>query len=244
MEVRAKWLWIVTLANVAVASFLVLVVYAMMLALAALSPYVSGWPLVALLPIGLGLSVVGLKLSVRVVSSVTRRIVYLVNGCALAVNVAVIAGIAALLVGSTQERVIIPDGYQGDVYVIHGAADGQPSKTRWGVTYRIPPDGILRTREPLLSSLTRKKYYYERQDGSLERIRNSWPTTIHRTPGNLANDKDIGVFFPRTGTFTDSAGCRVQFDLFYVGTTSHLLSKYPRNDIGRYVHDHPAVCSK
>jgi hypothetical protein len=216
----------------------------MMFALAAFSPYVSGWPLFVLLPLGVVLSIVGLKVSGTAASSIARRIGYLANGCVLAVHAVVIIAAAAIFFRSTQEQVILPDGYKGDVYIIHGAADGQPSKTRWGVTYRIPADGILPTPEPPPSGLTWKKYYYERQDGALERIRNFWPTTIHRTAENVANDKDVGVFFPRAGTFTDSTGCTVRYELFYVGTKAYLLSKYTRNDLRRYVRDHPAVCSK
>jgi hypothetical protein len=238
------WVWIVTIANAIVAVLLLLALYGIVLALAVLAPYIYTWPLFAVLLVGVALSIVGLKLSLRVASRVARRVGYLVNGCALALNVVVILGVAAIFIGSTKERVIIPEGYKGDIYVIHGAADGQPSKTRWGLTYRVPPDGILRTRESLLRGWTTREYYYERQDSSLERIRDFWPTTIPRTPENLTNDKDIGVFFPRTGTFTDSTGCSVQFEQFYVGTKAHLLSKYREVNIGRYILDHPVGCSK
>jgi len=53
---------------------------------------------------------------------------------------------------------------------------------------------------------TRTEYDYQMETWSPERIRNFWPTTIHPTAENLANDRDIGVFFPRTGTFTAPNG--------------------------------------
>ena len=109
--------------------------------------------------------------------------------------------------------------------------------------YRIPLDGILRTQEPEIPGWTRTKYYYEKQDGSLELIQNLWLTTVHRKPENLADDKDIGVYFPRTGTFTDSSGCSVRYEQFYVGTKAHLLSKYKGNDLVHYVRDHPGACT-
>jgi hypothetical protein len=55
----SKRLWIVTLADVAVAFLLLLVLYAIRLALAVLAPEIAGWPLYILLPLGLALSVVG-----------------------------------------------------------------------------------------------------------------------------------------------------------------------------------------
>ncbi len=77
---RSKRLWIVTFANVAVAFLLLLVLYAISLALAALAPEISGSPLCILLPLGLALSVVGLMLTKSVASRWSRSIVYVVNG--------------------------------------------------------------------------------------------------------------------------------------------------------------------
>lgn len=239
------WLWTVTVANIAVTSGLVVVIYSIMLALAVLAPEISGWPLYTLLIVGLALSVTGLRFTKGVVSRTLRRIGFGVNGFALAFDLLVVFGLATMFFGSTKERFLIPDGYKGDVYVVYGARDGESlNKTHDGVTFRIPQDGVLRTRGAMLRGWTRTQYYYERQDGSLERIRNLWPTTIHPTPENLANDKDIGVFFPRSGTFTDSKACSVQFEQFYVGTKAHLLSKYRENDLGHYLRDHPGACSK
>jgi hypothetical protein len=244
MEAQSKWLWAVTLANTAVASLLLLVIYGMMLGLAVLAPEISGWPLYILLPIGLVLSLTGLRFTKGNPSRASRRVASVLNASALILDLLVILGLATMFFGSTKERFLIPDGYKGDVFVLYGAQDGESlSKSRGKITYRIPKDGILRTREPMLRGSTRTEYYYLRQDGSLVRIGNFWPATIPQTPENLANDEDIGVFFPRTGTFADSTGCSVQFEQFYVGTKAHLLSKYRQNDLGRYVRDHFGACS-
>ncbi len=80
------------------------------------------------------------------------------------------------------------------------------------------------------------------ETGNLERIRNFWPTTIHPTAENLANDRDIGVFFPRTGTFTDPKGCSVEYQLFYVGTKAHLLRRNKQLDISAHLQGHPVGC--
>jgi hypothetical protein len=245
MDARSKWLWTVTLANIVVASLLLLVIYAMMVALAVLAPEITGWPLFILLLISLALSITGLRFAKGVVSRASRLVASVLNGGALALDLLIILGLAAIFFGSTREQFLIPDGYKGDVFVVYSAQDGEPlNKSHGKVTFRIPEDGILRIRDPMLRGGTRPEYYYLRQDGSLERIQGFWPTTIHPTPENLANDKDIGVFFPRSGTFTDSKGCSIQYEQFYVGTKVHLLSKYRQKDLGGYVRDHPGACSK
>ncbi len=244
MEAQSKWLWTITIPSAVVASLLMVVVHSIMLALAVIAPEISGWPLFILLPISLVLSVTGLRFAKTSVSSVARRVAFVINGFALAFDLLIILSVATIFFGSTSERFLIPDGYKGDVYVVYGARDGESlNKAMWRVTYRIPQDGILRTQMPTIPRWTRAEYYYEKQDGSLEQIRNFWPTTIHPTAENLANHKDLGVFFPRTGKFTDANGCSVQFEQFYVGTKAHLLSQYRQIDLGRYVRDHPGACS-
>ena len=212
MEARSKRLWVVTLANVAVVLLLLLSLYGIMLAMAVLAPVVSGWPLYILLPLGLALSALGLRFTKGVASRTSRGIAYVANGCALALDLVIIFGFGALFISSTKEQFLIPDGYEGDVYVVYGAADGESlNKTRWAVTYQIPKDGVLRVQGPMGRSWTRTEYDYQTETGNLKRIRNFWPTTIHRTPETLANDWDLGVFFPRTGRFTDPNGCSVEF---------------------------------
>ena len=225
------------------AFLLLLGLYGIVLALAVLAPEISGWPLYILLPLGLALSFLGLRFARRVTLPTSRRIAYLVHGCALALDLIIIFGFAALFMSSTKERFLIPVGYKGDVYVVYGAPGGESlDKARWEVTYRIPKDGVLRVQGPMARTWTRTEYDYQMETGKLERIRNFWPSTIHPTPENRANDRDIGVFFPRTGTFTDPKGCTVEYQLFYVGTKAHLLTKYKQLDISAYLQDHPVGC--
>jgi hypothetical protein len=243
MEARSKRLWVVTLANVAVAFLLLLSMYGIMLAMAVLAPEISGWPLYILLPLGLALSFLGLRFTKGVASRTSRGIAYVANGCALAFNLIIIFGFGALFISSTKERFLIPDGYKGDVYVVYGAPDGESlNKTRWAVTYQIPKDGVLRVQGPMVRTWTRTEYDYQTETGNLERIRNFWPSTIHPTPENLANDRDLGVFFPRTGRFTDPNRYSVEYQLFYVGTKAHLLTKYKQVEISAYLQNHPVEC--
>jgi hypothetical protein len=244
MDSQSKRLWIVTVANTAVTVLLLLSVYSIAVLLAVLAPEISSWPLFVFLTVGLVLSIVGLRFA-KGVSRISRRSALALNGCALALDLLIVVGLATMFFGSTKKRFLIPDGYKGDVYVVYDARDGDSlEKRRGGITYRIPGDGILRTHESMVRSWTRTEYYYERENGSLMAIRNYWATTIHPTPENLANDKDIGVFFPRTGEFSSFTGCSVQFEQFYVGTKSNLLTGYRQTDLGRYVSEHPGACSK
>jgi hypothetical protein len=239
----AKKFWIVTVANLVLAGLLALVLYAMMLALAVIAPEISSWPLFVVVLAGLVLSVVALKFTRRVASRGWRISGYVLHSGILAINAAICLGVAALYFGSTTEKFLIPEGYKGDVYVIYNASDGaHEQRTRRQVTYVIPSDGVLRTRGPMIRNFTKSKYFYQRPDGTLEEIRNFWPVTIPETPENLSNDKDIGVFFPRTGTET-SDDCAIEYDQFYVGTKAFLLTKYKGKDLYEYVRQHPGACS-
>lgn len=109
MEAQSKWLWPVTIANAAVASLLILVVYGMMLLLAVIAPEISGWPLVILLPISFVLSVMGLRFAKTAASRASRWLAFIVNACSLAFSSLIILSLAAMFVGSTNEAFLIPD---------------------------------------------------------------------------------------------------------------------------------------
>jgi hypothetical protein len=240
----SKWLWILTLANIAIGSLVILGIGAVLFALRAFAAYVKVLPLGILIFVGFVLSLVGIQIAKRTNLRVPRRIGLIVNGSTLAVHSIIIVSFTATLVAIPRERYLIPQGYMGNVYVIHGVGDGEPEKRMFKeTTYRIPQDGILRTQSPIIHGLTTTAYYYVRADGTLERIRYEWYTTISRTPENLANDKDIGIFFPRTGKYRgNDQKCSVEFLQFYVGTKAYLLSKNQPIDLVRYLNEHPITC--
>jgi len=186
------------------------------------------------------------------------KALWIVTSATVAVTILVIAVIYGTLLGvaafapeiqgwdmsSTKERFLIPDGFKGDVYVIYSVPNGEPSTTTRGeITYHIPDDGILQTRDARIGSWTSSKYYYLRRDGTLDYLSNFWSCTIDPTPENLSNDKDVGVYFPRGGTYFDAHGCSIEYTQVYIGTKAHLLTKYKEQDIGRYLQDHPGACS-
>lgn len=236
-----KKFWIITVANLLGVVLLGLVVYWIFLGFAIMAPEISSWPLMIVVAVGLTLSVFGLGLTRRITSRSERVAGYALHGFVFGINLVIVGSMAALYLGSTTEKFFIPEGYNGDVYVIYNAPDGVAAQTgRRQVTYVIPPDGILRVQQPMSSSFTRSEYFYQHPDGALERIRSYWPTTIHKTPENLSNDRDIGVYFPRTGT----EGCSIQFQQFYVGTKAFLLTRYHEKNLSDYVREHPGLCNR
>ena len=243
MRQRDKWVWILTLLNVFTAVLVMLVIWAM-LSVIGIAAEVSSWPLFASLSLGGVLSLTGVLIAKGAESRVLRRLGCVVNGSTLAFYSTLLVGIAALFIGVPQERFLVPKGFMGDVYVIHNIADGEPEvRTLRRVTYRIPRNGILRTQAPMNRGFTWSVYYYERNDGGLEQVRNTWNTTIQRTTENLTNNKDVGVFFPRTGTGQyGSAGCPIEFEEFSIGTKAYLLSDHPETNLTRYLNEHPVKC--
>lgn len=246
---RDKWVWTLIVANVLCAIVMVTLLWATLSALVAFAAYVSGGPLLSALLIGATLSIIGLALAKRGQSSLSRRACYVASGLALTVHSLIIAGLVWTIFGGHQVRYVIPEGYLGDVFVIHNAVNGEPEvRTGKAITYRIPRTGILSVKAPPYRGAERDFYYYERADGSLQRITNEWLSTIPRTPENLADNREIGIFFPSTGNLTlapnTPSECRVEYEQFYVGTKAYLLSGYKKQDLAPYLRENPANCSK
>jgi hypothetical protein len=235
---RVSWLRVITFANVVVVALVILVLYETMLALSVLGPEISSWQLLTLLAIGVPISVVGLMLTTNLGSRRWCWLGLIINGAAIAYYVAIIIGIGVLLISATNRRFIIPEGYRGDVYIIYTNTDGKPGTThQTGVTFRIPRDGVLITTSAMVGGWTRDEYYYERGDGTQHRIANLWSTTVERTAENLVNDKDVGIFFPRSGTIGNSTGCTLKYEEFYVGTKAYLLVGYPEKDTNQFLKE-------
>lgn len=243
MQVQTGRIILFIFANCVATALLVFVLYSM-LAMARIATEIDRWPFYTLLSISLVLSITGLVLTKGTVSLGARYIGRLVNGCALAFDLLIVFGLANMFFHTTRERFLIPEGYEGDVYVIYGIPNGEPIKrTRREVTYRILNDGVVRVQDQLRNEWVRPEYDYELQGGKLKHIPNLWTSTIHETPENMATNRDIGVFFPRSGRFSNAAGCSAEFQQFYVGTKAHLLTKYKPLDISVYLDNHPESCA-
>jgi uncharacterized protein DUF6843 len=238
-------LWLATLANVTAAALLLVSIYAILGALAAFASAVSSWPIPVFLGSGLVASVVALRLRKNATSAAQRAAALTLNLSALGFDLLVVVGLALMVVTTTKKRFLIPDGYKGDVVILHSVRDAEPLNKNWrGITYRIPTDGFLRTSDPVMKGLTTETYYYERKDGSLQRIPTFQSGAIHQAPENPANDHNVQVLHRGSGSFTDFTGCSVELEEFFVGTEAYLMSGYRQADLSRYLHDHPGTCLK
>jgi hypothetical protein len=89
-EAPAKWLWGVTIANIA--SLLLAFIFVV----AALISIVSRWSLLILLLLGIALSVTGFILTKGVVSRNSRFVAFAINGSVLAFQLLIVLGLAAV----------------------------------------------------------------------------------------------------------------------------------------------------
>jgi hypothetical protein len=242
-----KRAWLLVGANVLVALLVILFLFAILTVLAAMASVVTTWPLFVLLACGVVISIVAIQALKTVDRSKTRLLGNLLNSSALSLYLLVIVAIGWEFFSATRERFVIPEGYEGEVYLVHGVPGGKPEERSFyrTETYRIPGDGVLLSQVPMNISGTRSEYYYESKDGKLTKIRNAWYSTIQDTPENLTNNRDVGMYFPRTAYGGDNnGGCKGPSDLFEIGTPSFLLSKRPQIDISAYLTNHAAACAK
>ena len=143
MPRQVSWLRIITLANAFVAALVVLVVYGTMLALSALAPEISTWQLLTLLAVGVPMSIIGLRLATKVGLHVWRRRGLIINGSAIMLYAGIVIGLGSVLIGATQRRFIIPEGYKGDVYIVYSTVDRNlPRRTKPQLHSVFPPRGF------------------------------------------------------------------------------------------------------
>ena len=137
---------------------------------------------------------------------------------------------------------LLPQGYSGDVFILHDVADGEPLiREGWSRIYRIPPIGILRSSTDPNHGWGIARFYYLAADGSREKITGYWPVTIDDTPENR-DDPEIGVFFRTLGSqFSSTDQCSVLFEHYFVGTKRQVLSRKDTGDgfLYRYLATHP-----
>lgn len=247
------WTWILVLANTAIVLLLIFGIRAILRLFGTFASSVSVGPVAALIPIGWVLSLTGVIAANKAGSGKLRVLGLVVSGLTLIFHSALLVGLATIFVFTPTERFLIPDGYIGDVYVVHNIADGEANnRTSSGISYRVPSNGVLLTRGPVYRGAISPKYYYERGDSTLKRIRTYWPSTIARTAENLADDKSYGVYFLRVGSLSilQSPGipddnvpqCPVEYEMFYVGTKANLLAGNHQKDLSSYLKGHSVVC--
>jgi hypothetical protein len=242
MENRTKWLVGITVANLACSALLALIVHEVLEAFAAFAAYVDTWPLLVLFPICIALSILGLWLARKARSNKARWFGYVFNGLPLLVPLLIVFFVGEIYIHMDRTRYIVPDGYQGYVYILRGVASGVPvEKGRWEVTYLIPSDGFLLTQAPVTGGLKAAKYYYKLNDGSLKQI-----------PSNDATPSAGGpmvVAYPAVpesngyGEISPSSSCNVEYEWFHLGPRSEKVAGPESAKLSAYLHAHPGVCA-
>jgi hypothetical protein len=234
--------WLITVANGLVLGLVLLAIWGTLVALAAMAPEVESWPLFTFGGIGVVLSAVGLYLTKLARTKKQRWVGWSIHGGSLALYVLVAVFITKSWLSATRRTFLLTDGYNGDFYVIHVAAQ-KPHKqqSHWRTTYAVPSDGVLVIDDPMPQS-TNDEYTYVRADGRTQRIADMEYSTVPDTPQNRADLTPI-MYFPRTGGFQSRSGCHVQFEEVYIGTKADLLKSYKQTDLDSYLAVHPTICS-
>jgi uncharacterized protein DUF6843 len=249
---RARWFWVATTCNVVAIAFLVLLIYAALVMLALFSSPASMLPFLLAPAIVLILSVIGFSLSRGQRRGLVRWLGYVVHASGFLLSLSMLCYLGFLWsgIGSGKETYLIPNDYQGDIYVIHPVENGgAPSNAPTAAIYLIPPDGILVAPNAEVrswSGWTKTRYYYLSKNGQRREITEHWDSTIPETAENLANTKDIGIYFPTTGTVGDGAGCHARLEHFSVGTKAYLLrrsSQYREPDWEEFLRKRNAWCT-
>jgi len=225
MSPKAKWIWTITTGAAAVVAVEIYVCVLLAFALAVIAPVINPWPLLVALAVGIPLSGGGLWWAIRK----PRRIVAgMVNSLLLALQGGIVGVLLWPSFVAVDETVIIPDGYMGRVKIVHGVA-AAVSLERSGsgaIIYRIPATGLLLTQDDdPRRDWFRRRYFYQKSDGSLVPITTSWPTTIHDTdPDFLA--PTVGIYLQTGGgsISLENGRCTFAIQGFMVGSKKYIRS--------------------
>ena len=242
MEKRAKWLVGITIANLACTLLLALLVYEVLQAFGAFAAYVVTWPVFVMFPICIALSILGLWLARKTGSKSARWLGYVMNALPLVVPSLILFFAGDIFFHMDRTKYIIPDGYQGYVYILHGVASGvAEEKGHWEVTYQIPSDGFLLTQDPLPAGFREANYYYQLRNGSLRRI----PTADAVSPGS-ESEVVATPSVPQNGGYeehSESLNCHVEYEEFHVGAGLSIVAFNETGELSAYLHAHPGVCA-
>jgi hypothetical protein len=240
---RRPLIWVFSIAAVVLLLFAIGYTCLVLLALAALAPEITVWPLMTALALGLSTAIVGLIFASR---KPRQSAAVVINALA---TVGHLGGLALLFLPvllAVEQQYVIPDGYMGQVVIVHGVASGIPEQRAksGAITYDIPESGLLITTGEPARTWIRDHYFYRRRDGSLRKIEARWNTTIHDTPENRADPSD-GIYLRTGAGIMNSPGCRpIEFHSFVVGTKSFILSGYPSKAHEAMLEAVRRVCGK
>jgi 2-amino-4-hydroxy-6-hydroxymethyldihydropteridine diphosphokinase len=250
----ALWPWLFTALNLLVLIVFAVLVLGVFAALAAFAAGIEPWAtntIRGLFFAGMVLAILALRSSRRVRSVTKRRVMLMLNALPLILYGLALAWFFNVTLHTTRRHIILPEGFQGEVYLMHIPHQGViGEKHHFYTTYAVPGDGILVTSDPAPSSWFEDTYMYREPNGQLKTLHDFPPGTMPDTPQNRANNTTFGVYFPRTGpttVFLNGPGrsqfaCSANFDEVWVGTPATLLRHYRSTDIEAYLKAHPELC--
>jgi uncharacterized protein DUF6843 len=142
--------------------------------------------------------------------------------------VAMLTFIAELQPGRAQSEIhLVPDGYVGWVAVAFRAVNGEvPVYEGDARRYRIPKSGVLLTQaEPNRGTSPARTFFFEHADSTRTPIQLVWVSAVPDTLNNRA-DPTIGIFgLGLGGAPGGAARCKVEFDIYFVGTKGQFLTQ-------------------
>jgi hypothetical protein len=238
------WPWIFSLSAVFLLFLGVVIAAATFLALAAMAPEITAWPLPVTLFLGLVIGIAGIIVADR---KPRRPVPLIISAVAATLHGLALVGIGAfvlnIILTSIEQRFVIPDGYTGEIVLIYDMADGVPEKRSAPQTiiYDIPASGLLATRGQPVRSWQRNRYFYRKSDGSLTEIYGQWYTTIHDTPENRS-DQSIGIYLVGGIGQSLGNGCSYEFSSFLVGTKGSMLGMRTRKNISERMQEAGVSC--
>jgi hypothetical protein len=238
---KSGWFWTITVANATVCALLIALLCAILSVLAAFAAGVEGWPFIVmavLLAAGLVLSVVSYPITKVAPKPLNRWLGYGVNGGALLVYAALVAGVTVIWLQTTRRTFLVPAGFQGELYVVH---DSQPrQRERYSfrrTTYLFPNDGVLETPDPAPNAFS-DEYRYLYPDGHTKKLNDAGAGTLQDTPENRSNVTEVVTYFGRSSPPSRSGDCWVEE--ISIGTRAFLLTQRPTPKPPSVTH--PGIC--
>jgi hypothetical protein len=230
------WFSVVSVANLVVSAFMLLLVYALLL-LAGIADGIRAWPYYAILASGFVLSILTWILGQQLPSK-TRRFGLILNGSVSLICLAVIAAGVSWWLHGTRRLFRVPAGFQGDLYLVHDPWHGAPVSKRFGRTiYTFPSDGVLVVSDHA-PSVSRDEYEYFYPNGNSSMIHDTGPGTLLDTPENRQNTREVITYFRRTLSYGGMEECPVEE--ITIGTRAFILARKVESPFP--LGAHPGLC--
>jgi hypothetical protein len=240
------WFWILFVADLLLVALLLLIIFSILMALAAMAAGIIAWPLFTCIGLILVVSCSGLFFTRRYPSTIPRRLGFATHGAALFLSLSILIFVGWSWFHSTRRRFLLPAGFQGDVYILHAKGGTPPEKSWWRTTYRVPEGGILSTSAPplLAGQSYIDEYDYVGANGRLQKLSDLGPGTLQDTQENRHDNQRVYTYFPRSGSGGTADGCSYEDDEITIGTKAFILSAQRGTDINAFLAEHPEACEK